>query len=162
MLFYNKFLILLIIVLSLTWINTSAIEYVPAIIDVTEWQITIWAPKTITFPPITTQASIQYIETTTLSWEYLWVEDLKSSSPGYYAQVSISDFSSTWWNVINKSNVQITTTWWITTLNWQSNTWIYIPSAIELWFQSLEKPLILIRRSTNSNWDVWKYWERIQ
>ena len=154
----KKLLITLSLILGLAWSGFSAVEYVPTKIDVTEWKITIWAPKTMIFPTISVQAYVQEVQLSTLTWEYFWVEDLKSTSSGYYTQVSISDLTSTWWNNIRSTNIQITTTWGVTTLDWQTNAWVYIPSAIELWFQSLENPLILIRRNTNANWSVWKYW----
>jgi len=158
---FKKFLLLVIFLFFnflLFFVFAAEEKNINTQLEIFRWQVTIWAPDSIDFPIVTTENFIQNIETSTNSWEYFWVKDLKSSDYWFYTQISITDFDNWNWQKIYQNNIKITTIGWVSTLSWHLNTWVNIPSLLSTWFQNFQTPLILTRRIIPTNWKTWMYW----
>ena len=153
----NK-LIFFILCTFFLWINAYWALEIFTDLEIIRSQITIWAPATLDFWQIESQAGSQEIIVSTDPWEYFWVKDLKSNATWYYTQISISDLTSPWWSSIDTSNIEFMVTWSVVLMDWYASTWITYPTILNQWFQSFEYPLILIKRNVDIGWVIWKYW----
>lgn len=126
-------------------------------IKILPWLITIWGPKSIEFPWLQSKNADQEVIISAWTWNYFYVDDLKSEKQGYYTTISSSDLSYNN-NRISRDKIAIKWPQNVTTLSWVVAPQVKIAIWTYLDFVKLDDPLALIYRTEDANWAIWKYW----
>lgn len=155
----SSFIILLAIVSIMPNIAKASNTWSTVSVNILPWNVTIWAPINISFPTMSAQDYDQIVEIQTNTWDFFWVEDLKSSSAWYYTTLSSTNLSN-WSASISAWNLKIKAWNWIVLMWWQQANEVKVSSWTLNNFVPLSSAAWVIFRNENANSKVWKYWVR--
>lgn len=131
--------------------KTNAQNLTDLYLTIQGWTLTIFSTGSFNFWVATLSNNLQY-----LSWQmvdYMWVEDLKASNSGYYADIQVTDLTgSVLGNVISKLNVSIkVTTATPTLISWSANALVAFGPSISTSYVDLSANRIFIKRDAALN-----------